>query len=79
MLLNLQNSCEDRECMHYSHLNFNSFLPIGYIFPGISQDYFEKRQIAACRFSKELCANPRNMYINLEEKRLLSAVFKEVL
>jgi hypothetical protein len=29
MLLNLQNSFEDRECMHYFVLNFNIFLPIG--------------------------------------------------
>jgi hypothetical protein len=55
MLLNVQNFFEDRECMQYSLLKLNSFLPIG---------SFEKRQITACRFSEEFCANPRNISTN---------------
>jgi hypothetical protein len=30
-------------------------------FPGFFQNSFEKRQVAACRSSKELCANTRNV------------------
>jgi hypothetical protein len=30
MLLNLRNSFEDWECIHYSLFNFNLLLPIGY-------------------------------------------------
>jgi hypothetical protein len=33
-------------------------------FPGFSQNSLENRQVAACRSSKELCANPRNVLTN---------------
>jgi hypothetical protein len=33
-------------------------------FPGFSQNSFENQQVAACRFSKEFCANPRNSSTN---------------
>jgi hypothetical protein len=33
-------------------------------FPGFSQNSFEKRQVAAFFFLKELCANPRNTSTN---------------
>jgi hypothetical protein len=41
----------------------SSFLLVN-TFPGFSQNSFEKRQVAACRFSKELCVNPRNNSTN---------------
>jgi hypothetical protein len=65
MLLNLQNSFEVWECIHFSLLNFTvipSFLLVN-TFPGFSQNSIEKWQVAACRFSKELCENPRNTSI----------------
>jgi hypothetical protein len=33
-------------------------------YPGFSQNSFENRQVAACRFSKEFCANLRNSSTN---------------
>jgi hypothetical protein len=75
MLLNLLNSFEDRECMHYySVLNFNLFLPIGSYFPGFAQNSLEKRQVAACPSSKEFCASPRNVSTNRKRATALSCL-----
>jgi hypothetical protein len=64
MLLNLQNSFKDWECIHYSLFNLiSSFLLIN-TFPGFSQNSCEKRQIASCQFSKESFANSRNTSTN---------------
>jgi hypothetical protein len=64
MLLNLQNSFEDRECMHYSLLNLIPFFLLVNSFPEFSQNSFEMQQIAAYCFSKEFFANPRNLSTN---------------
>jgi hypothetical protein len=37
---------------------FNLFLPIGWTFPEFLQNFFEKRQVASSRVSKEFCINP---------------------
>jgi hypothetical protein len=47
-----------------------------YKFPGFSQNSFEKRQVAACRSSKELCANPRNVSTNRKRAIALSCLQK---
>jgi hypothetical protein len=46
------------------------------IFPGFSQNSFEKRQVAACCISKELCANPRNTSTNRMRGIALSCLQK---
>jgi hypothetical protein len=33
-------------------------------FPGYPQNSFKKQQLVVCRFSKEFCANPRNVSTN---------------
>jgi hypothetical protein len=43
-------------------------------FPGFSQNSFEKRQVAACHFSKEFCANPRNTSTNRMRGIVLSCL-----
>jgi hypothetical protein len=45
-------------------------------FPGFSQNSFEKRQVAACRFSKEFCANPRKTPTNRMRAIALSCLQK---
>jgi hypothetical protein len=45
-------------------------------FPGFSQNSFEKRQVVACRSSKELCANPRNVSTNRKTAMALSRLQK---
>jgi hypothetical protein len=45
-------------------------------FPGFSQNSFEKRQLAAFPFSKELCANPKNTSINRMRGIALSCLQK---
>jgi hypothetical protein len=74
--LNLQNSFEDWECIHYSLLNFNSLFLIGKYISRIFTKLFEKRHIAACRFSKEFCANPRNISTNRMRGIALSCLQK---
>jgi hypothetical protein len=61
MVLSLQNSFEDRECTHYLLLNFDPFLPVGRELSRFSQNSFEKRQLVTCCFSKEFCANLRDV------------------
>jgi hypothetical protein len=39
-------------------------------FPGFSQNCFEKRQIAACYFSKQICANLRSLATKRRETAL---------
>jgi hypothetical protein len=48
-------------------------------FPRFSQNSFEKQQAAACCFSKEFCANPKNIYQPIRKGELHFAVFKRVL
>jgi hypothetical protein len=52
-------------------------------FLGFAHNYFEERQAATCRFSKEFCQNPGNISINRKtgikiQKRIVHAlsVFK---
>jgi hypothetical protein len=45
-------------------------------FPGFSQNSFEKQQVAACCFSKELNANPRNTSTNRMRRIALSCLQK---
>jgi hypothetical protein len=45
-------------------------------FPGFSQNSFEKWQVAAFPFSKELCANPRNTSTNTMRGIALSCLQK---
>jgi hypothetical protein len=45
-------------------------------FPGFSQNSFEKRQVAACRSSKEFCAYPRNVSTNRNRAIALSCLHK---
>ncbi len=52
-----------------------SFLLVN-TFPGFSQNSFEKRPVAACRFSKELCANLRNTSTNRMRGIVLSCLEK---
>jgi hypothetical protein len=62
--LNVENSFEKREYMHYSILNFDPSFPIGGSFPKFLQNLFEKRQVALSRFSKRFCVNPRKALTN---------------
>ncbi len=70
LLLNLQNSFEDRECMHYS-LSSPFFLLVD-TFLEFSQYFFEKRKMVASHFSKEFSANPRNVLTNRKSEISLS-------
>jgi hypothetical protein len=45
-------------------------------FPGFSRNSFEKWQVAACRFSKELCENPKNTSTNRMRGIALSCIQK---
>jgi hypothetical protein len=45
-------------------------------FPEFSQNSFEKRQVAARRSSKELCANPINISTNRKREIALSCLQK---
>jgi hypothetical protein len=76
MLLNLQNSFEDKECMYYSVLNCNIFLPIVSYFSRIFEQLFEQRQVAACHSSKEFCANPRNVLTKRKRAIAFSCIQK---
>jgi hypothetical protein len=44
--------------------------------PGFPKNSFEKRQVAACRFSNELHANPRNISTNRMREIALSSLQK---
>jgi hypothetical protein len=68
----LLNYFEDRECMHYSVLILISFFLLVHIVPGFCQNSFEKWQVAACRSSKEFCANLRNVSANRKRAIALS-------
>jgi hypothetical protein len=58
MLLNLQNSFEDRRVQFPSSYKLMYFSDL---------HSFEKRQAATCRFSKEFCASPGNVLNNRKE------------
>jgi hypothetical protein len=47
-------------------------------FPGFSQNSFEKRQVAACRSSKELCPNPINVLISRKRAIAISCLQKSL-
>jgi hypothetical protein len=79
MLLNLQNSFEDRECMRFLFWMWNVLLLLESIYSKFSQNSSAKRHVAACRFWRQFCANPRNVqYQPIGRVVLRSAVFKRV-
>jgi hypothetical protein len=45
-------------------------------FPGFKKNSFEKQQVAACRSSKELYANPRNVSTNRKTAISLTSLQK---
>jgi hypothetical protein len=53
------------------------FLLVG-PFPRLLQNPFEKQQVAACRFSKEFCANPRNVSTKEETGIMLCCLQKSL-
>ncbi len=55
------------ECTILFQTFFPSFLLVT-TFPKFSQNIFEKRQVAACCFSKEFCANLRSSSTNRRRK-----------
>ncbi len=60
--------------MHHSLLKFYPFLPFGWNIPEVLQNLLEKWQLAASRFSKQFCVNPRNaLPIGRGERTLLSS------
>jgi hypothetical protein len=69
---------KDREWLRYSFLDFQPFLPIGWNISLTFKNSFEKQRIAACRFIKDMCANPRNVTTNRRGKLHFTA-FKRVL
>jgi hypothetical protein len=64
--------------MHYSLLNFNPRLPIGWHIFQIASNSFDKRQMAACRLFRRVLVPIREMYQPAARGELHSAVFKTV-
>jgi hypothetical protein len=75
--LDLQNSFEDKECMHYSLLKLIPFFLLVGTNLRFSSNSFAKQQMAACSLSKEFCANPRNDQPT-RRGELISALLKRV-
>jgi hypothetical protein len=64
MLLNLQNSLRKENACTILFGSLILFFLLVNIFPRCSQNSFKKQQIAAGRFSKEVCANPKIVSTN---------------
>jgi hypothetical protein len=65
--------------MHYPPLNFNSFLSIRQLISCICIELLQKvAKTVAYRFSKEFCANPRNVLTKDRKGQLHSLCSKEL-
>jgi hypothetical protein len=62
--LNSPQAFEDYERMHYTLLNFNTFLLTDDRFPRFAHMSFEKRLVAVSHHSKGFSANPGNVSNN---------------
>jgi hypothetical protein len=66
--LDLQNSFEDKESMHYSFFKLIPFFLLVGTDLRFSSNSFAKQQMPVCSLSEEFCANPRNASANKKRR-----------